>query len=192
MRACMVISTLLLSGPQLQAQTAPQGEQVVIKRAAQLREGPAESSRILVPLAPQTALTRLGDREGAWIKVRMADSTSGWVHMFDITASASPAQASAGSSALRGITSFFNKGSAQGSGSTVATSTLGIRGLGAEDLANTQPNPAAVTQADALRMDAAQARQFAAGAALASRQVEALPVPAGAAEAAPAPPQYSR
>jgi hypothetical protein len=60
----------------------------------------------------------------------------------------------------------------------VSTSTVGIRGLGAEDLANAQPNLAAVAQADANRANAAQARQFAGGASLSSRQVEPLPVPA--------------
>jgi hypothetical protein len=60
----------------------------------------------------------------------------------------------------------------------VATSTVGIRGLGAEDLANAQPNLAAVAQADANRANAAQARQFAGSASLGSRQVEPLPTPA--------------
>ena len=59
----------------------------------------------------------------------------------------------------------------------VATSTLGIRGLGAENLNNAQPNIAAVAQVQALRIDATQARQFAAGASLAVRSVEPLPVP---------------
>ena len=79
---------------------------------------------------------------------------------------------------------FFNKGSAQG-GTVTATSTLGIRGLGAQDLARSQPNLGAVDQADALRLDGDQARQFASSAALSRRQVDALPEPA------PVPPQTS-
>ena len=84
-----------------------------------------------------------------------------------------------GTDAMRGVTNFFNKGSAQG-GTVTATSTLGIRGLGAQDLARSQPNLGAVDQADALRLDGDQARQFASSAALSTRQVDALPEPAPA------------
>lgn len=161
------------------SQSPAPGETVVIKRAAQLREGPTESSRSMMALALQTSVVRLGEKQGAWIKVSTPDKTQGWVHMFDVTAPAAAggSAASAGASALRGISSFFNRGTAQAPGSTVATSTLGIRGLGAENLNNAPPNLAAVTQAESLRVDAAQARQFAATAALVVRSVDPLPVP---------------
>ena len=188
-RAGVVIPLLLAASLVFSAaaQAQPQGEAVLIKREAQLRDAPGDSARSLAPLPVQTSVTRLGDRQGAWIKVRTADGTSGWVHMFDITSAAT--QSNAGTSALRSLSSFFNKGSAQAPSSTVSTSTVGIRGLGAEDLANAQPNLAAVAQADANRVNAAQARQFAGGASLSSRQVEPLPVPA---PPAAAPDQYSR
>lgn len=189
-QAGMVISAVLAFSPLAQAQ--PQGEAALIKREAQLRDAPGDASRSLAPLPVQTPVTRLGDRQGAWIKVRTADGATGWVHMFDIT-SASAQSSGSGAGALRSLSSFFNKGSAQAPGSTVATSTVGIRGLGAEDLANALPNLAAVAQADGNRVNAAQARQFAGNASLNSRQVEPLPVPAAPA-AAPgaAPDQYTR
>ena len=154
-----------------------QNEAVVLKRAAELREAPGESSRSLAALAPRTPVTRSGSRQGAWIQVRTAEGATGWLHMFDVASSSGAAPSGAGTNALRGLTSFFNKGSAQG-GTTTATSTVGIRGLGAEDLARSQPNMAAVGQADAMRADADQARQFASNASLSSRNVEALPAPA--------------
>jgi hypothetical protein len=169
-------SLLMASGSAL-AQT----EVVVIKRPAELRDAPGDAARALTALPVQTPVTRLGDRQGPWIKVRMADGAQGWVHMFDVSSASALAGAgtgNAGTSALRSISSFFNKGSTQAQGGTVATSTLGIRGLGAENLASAQPNVAAVAQADALRQDTAQARQFASASALASRSVEPLPVPA--------------
>ena len=168
----------VLSCGTVMAQSTAQGETVLIKRAAQLREGPSESSRSMLPLALQASVVRLGEKQGAWIKVSTADNTQGWVHMFDVTspASAGASPGNIGSNALRGITNFLNRGTAQ-PGANVATSTLGIRGLGAENLNNAQPNVAAVAQAEALRVDAAQARQFAAGASLAVRSVEPLPVP---------------
>ena len=117
--------------------------------------------------------------KGALLQVRSAKGATGWVHRFDVAPASSAAAPSTGANALRGLTSFFNKGSAQG-GTTTSTSTVGIRGLGAEDLARAQPNMAAVAQADTLRMDADQARQFASGVALGSRPVDALPEPAPA------------
>lgn len=189
-QAGMVIAAVLAFSPLAQAQ--PQGEAALIKREAQLRDAPGDASRSLAPLPVQTPVTRLGDRQGAWIKVRTADGATGWVHMFDIT-SASAQSGGSGAGALRSLSSFFNKGSAQAPGSTVATSTVGIRGLGAEDLANALPNLAAVAQADGNRVNAAQARQFAGSASLNSRQVEPLPVPAAPAAApSAAPDQYTR
>lgn len=78
---------------------------------------------------------------------------------------------------LRGVTSLFNRSTA-GSPSTLPTSTIGIRGLGAEDIANAQPNPAAVSQMESLRLDETQARSFAAQASLAPVAVQPLPAPA--------------
>jgi len=161
------------------AQSPAQGETVQIKRAAQLRDGPSESSRSLMPLALQTSVVRLGEKQGAWIKVSASDNIQGWVHMFDVTApaSASTSTGNVGTSALRGITSFFNRGSAQAPGNNVATSTLGIRGLGAENLNNAQPNVAAVSQAETFRIDATQARQFGSAASLVTHVIDPLPTP---------------
>ncbi len=166
---------LLLVSAVAHAQT----EAMLLKRATELREGPGETSRSLAALAARAPLTRSGTRSGAWVQVRTAEGATGWVHMFDVAPASSAAAPSTGANALRGLTSFFNKGSAQG-GTVTATSTVGIRGLGAEDLARSQPNMAAVAQADTLRLDAEQARRFASAASLASRAVDALPEPAPA------------
>ena len=183
-----LLAALFCSTPVWSQSPAP-NETLVIKRPAQLREGPTESSRGMMALALQTSVVRLGDKQGAWIKVSTPDKTQGWVHMFDVTApaSSSASTGNVGTSALRGITNFFNRGTAQAPGSNVATSTVGIRGLGAENLNTAQPNVAAVSQAEALRVDAAQARQFAAAAALMARNVDPLPAPDAPAAAAQAP-----
>lgn len=155
----------------------PSNEALLVKRSAELRETPGDSARSLAPLPLQTTLTRLPARQGAWIQVRTANGTSGWVHMFDVgPAGASSPASNVATGALRGISNFFNRGSAQAN-TTTATSTVGIRGLGAEDIANAQPNLAALSQVDALRTDATQARRFAANAALQARAVEPLPAP---------------
>jgi hypothetical protein len=154
-----------------------QSEPVLLKRSTELREAPGESSRSLAALAERTPLTRSGVRQGAWIQVRTEQGATGWVHMFDVGSASASAPVGAGASALRGLTSFLNRGSAQGATST-ATSTVGIRGLGAEDLNRSQPSIAAVDQIEGLRMNADQARQFAVSAALSSRTVDPLPEPA--------------
>ena len=162
------------------------GEPLLVKRAAQLRDAPGEGARVLASLQPPTAVMRSGERQGAWVKVTLVDGSSGWLHMFDTTSATSPASGNFGTSALRGLTGFLNKGNSSAQQVSVATSTLGIRGLGASDITNAQPNVAALVQADGARIDAAQARQFASFAQLSARQVEPLPMPVPTPSAAPA------
>ena len=159
-----------------------QSEAVFIKRAATLRDAPGEASRSIASLPPQAAVTRLSERQGAWVKVSTLDGAQGWVHMFDIAASTagngSNAQpGNAGTAALRGITGFFNKSGANANAGMLTTSTVGIRGLGAEDLARAQPDPAALAAADAARVGEYEALQFAAAASLKPREVNALVAP---------------
>jgi len=155
------------------AQSPP--DTLTIKRATELREGPGESARGIAPLPLQSQVTRLGARQGPWIEVRTAQGASGWVHMFD-AGTALPAQGgSTTTGALRGITSFFVRGTAQ---PATQTATIGIRGLGAEDITNAQPNLEALTRVEAMRIDAAQARQFGSAAPLVALAVAPLPVPA--------------
>ncbi|MDO9402713.1 MAG: SH3 domain-containing protein [Polaromonas sp.] len=163
-----------------------ESESVLVKRPAQLRDAPGDQAGSLASLAVQTPLTRLGERRGAWIRVRTADGASGWVHMFDVGSATAPVAGNAGANALRSITGFFNKGSAAPVVATGPISTVGIRGLGAEDLANAQPNLLAVTLADSARLDATQARQFANSASLVAQNVAPLPVPASRSWSPPA------
>ncbi|MDB5897489.1 MAG: hypothetical protein JWP41_1091 [Ramlibacter sp.] len=55
--------------------------------------------------------------------------------------------------------------------------TAGIRGLEAADLAQAQPNLAAVTQMEAMRQNESEARSFADRSALRPAQVAPLPAP---------------
>lgn len=155
------------------AAAAAQGDPAQTRRAVELRETPGESGRSLASLPAQAPLTRLDERQGPWVKVRIPAGATGWVHLFDVTLQG--ATESQGGSALRGVTSLFSRGGAQPM--TSATSTIGVRGLGAEDLAKAQPNPAGVTQMEALRQSESEARAFAAEASLGSVPVEALPAP---------------
>ncbi|MFY3384307.1 SH3 domain-containing protein [Paracidovorax sp. MALMAid1276] len=159
-----------VAGP-AQAQDA-----AVVKRATQLRDAPAETGASVAALAANTVVTRSAERKGPWTKVSTPQGASGWVHMFDLgpqTGSASGSN-NAATGGLRGLGGLFGGNSGT---TTTATSTVGIRGLGAEDIANAQPNPAAVGQAEALRVNADQARRFATTASLQSRTVPPLAEP---------------
>jgi uncharacterized protein YgiM (DUF1202 family) len=158
-------------------------EILVTKRVAVLREAPGDAARGLQSLVGQTVVTKLNERSGPWVQVRY-EGTVGWLHLFDVasanhastSASTSSVGSTVGSAAtgfLRGVTGLFNRGSA-GQGTTVATATVGIRGLGAEDLASAQPNVAAVDQMDAQRTEAATAQNFGTALGLRTHKLEVL------------------
>lgn len=165
-------------------------EAAVVKRGSELRETPGDGGRVLAPLPAETAVTRTGERQGAWVRVRTTAGAAGWVHLFDVgPASGSGSGAMAG--AFRSVTSLFSKPAAQRT--TTSTSTIGIRGLGAEDLAQAQPDVQAVSRMEALRLSDNDARQFARRAQLAAVSVEPLPepsqLPAATSTATPGNPQ---
>ena len=173
----LALLAALLAGPA----GAQQGEPAMMKRVGELRETPGDTGRRLATLPAQESITRLADRQGPWIQVQTRSGMVGWVHMFDVgpaSAGASDGAASGGNAVtggLRGITSLLRGGSSPAP--RVATATIGIRGLDAEDLARAQPNLPAVGQMEKLRQGESGAREFAAGASLAASTVPALPAP---------------
>src|SRR6476661_10789450 len=87
-------------------------EAAVVKRASELREAPGDTGRVLAPLPADSAVTRTGERQGPWIRVRTATGALGWVHLFDIgPVSGSGSGAVAG--AFRSVTSLFSKPATQ-------------------------------------------------------------------------------
>ena len=166
---------------QAHAQTEP----TLTRRPTALREAPAETATSLVQLPANTPLARLPERSGAWIKVQVgttatgaAPGTTGWVHLFDLgTPEAAAPAGNAATGLLRNVTGFLSRSSPPQS-TTVTTSAMGVRGLGAEDIARAQPNMTAVDQMDALRIDGDAARQFAGLVTLNPVAVAPLPSPA--------------
>ncbi|CAM8665946.1 hypothetical protein MCEMIEM13_02198 [Comamonadaceae bacterium] len=153
-----------------------QNDALITKRPSTLRDAPADTAATLANLPAQTPLTRLPVRQGPYVQVRTANGTTGWMHLFDVSSPAEQSSVAAtATGALRGLTNFFNRGNAPAT--NTASTTVGIRGLGAEDIANAQPNPSALAQMEGQRQDASQARRFADSAALQVHAVEPLPVP---------------
>jgi hypothetical protein len=167
----------LLSGLIIGQAALAQSGAVTVKRDAQLRDAPGESAAILATLPVQSQLTRLANRQGPWIEVRTAQGQTGWVHLFDVGTVPTAQGGNIATGALRGLTGLFGGGNTLAPTTRTATATVGIRGLGAEEIVNAQPNPTAVMMLETLRLDAAQAQQFAAAAGLTPQSVEALPVP---------------
>lgn len=152
-------------------------EAAVVKRATQLRDSPADNGASVAPLEANTVVTRSSERKGPWTKVSTPQGATGWVHMFDLGPQSGAAANSNNTAAggLRGLGGLFGGNSGS---TTTATSTVGIRGLDAEDIAKAQPNPAAVGRVEGMRVNADQARQFASSASLHARDVPAMAQPA--------------
>ena len=166
LRALCVLALAAGLAPAASAQEA-----AVTRRATELRDAPNDKGKSIAALPAQAAVTRTSERQGPWVQVRTEAGATGWVHLFDIgPASAAKEGGSTAGNALRGVTGLFG-----GNRQTQTGSTAGIRGLDAQDLANAQPNPGAVTQMEALRQSEADARNFARTAALRPATVEELP-----------------
>lgn len=155
-------------------------EAAVTRRATELRATPSDQGASVASLPAQSPVTRTDERKGPWVQVRTGAGATGWVHLFDlgpaggVTATASSdGGGNVVSGALRGMGSLFGGGS-----KTTTSTTAGIRGLGAEDLAQAQPDGAAVKRMEALRASDADAKSFASRSAWRPVAVEALPVPA--------------
>lgn len=148
---------------------------LIVTRDAPLHRSANEQSEALTQLPAQSRVTAQGQRQGAWVQVKTEQGISGWLRLFQlgqIPSSTAPGQAD--SSWVRGFSSWLG-GSTSNRAQPVATTTIGIRGLEASDIANAQPNPGAVTQAEHLRIDASQAQHFAQRSGLQRRAVDELP-----------------
>ena len=147
-------------------------EAAVTRRPVQLRDAPGDQARSIASLPAQAAVTRGSERQGPWVKVT-AGSASGWVHLFDIGPASGSDGGGVAGGALRSITSLFGGGAS----AQRTASTAGIRGLGAEDIANANPDPGAVARMEAQRQSDRDVRSFAERANWHATPVEALPEP---------------
>ncbi len=159
----------------------------VISADTELRKRPYRSAPILTELAKDTAVDVLR-RQGYWLKVKFTDETkpSGWIKLFNVryeesspptstTITDSKPAASGGffASLARGATSLFGS-SSRSSNEAQGTSTIGIRGLGAEDLETAGPNPAELRRLMRFTVEEEEAANFADEASLAAADMDYL------------------
>ena len=146
-----------------------------------LRIAPSGASASKQRLAKGTELGVIR-RQGAWLEVRVKSSGSeGWVKQSSVaaatrTASAPSKKKSGGffANLSRGISRLL--GGSSDAPQDQGNVTVGIRGLAAEDLAATIPDPGAVDKMEGFRADRDQAYRFASQEKLTAQSIEYLSV----------------
>jgi hypothetical protein len=155
-----------------------------------LRIAPSGASASKQRLAKGTELEVIR-RQGAWLEVRVENNGSeGWVKQSSVratteTASAPSKKKSGGffANLSRGISRLL--GGSSDAPQDRGNVTVGIRGLTAEDLAATIPDPGEVDKMESFRADRDQAFRFASEEKLTAQSIEYLSA-AGSGTASPA------
>lgn len=160
--AAALLPALLAASPLAQA-----ADPATLNRADTLRATPFADGKVVAPLAAG-AKVDIVTRQGGWYQVKAGGKT-GWVRMLSVRR----AQA-AGGSDVKGLASVASGRAGTG---TVSTTT-GVRGLDAQELATAEFNEAEVAQAEKYRTSAATAASFAKAGKLVVRDVQPLPAPA--------------
>jgi len=141
-------------------------EPVRVERDSVLRAEPRADAAVLAKLAAGTGAEALV-RQGAWVQVKSGDAT-GWLFSFDVRfgGSGQSAESSGGGAALGRVI-----GSRQ---PLNVTATLGIRGLGEEDLKQAQFDAGQMRQLDGFAASREQAEAHAAQSGLTASRIEYL------------------
>lgn len=138
-----------------------------LSRADSLRATPFADGKVVAPLAAGARVDIL-KRQGGWYQVK-AGAKTGWVRMLSVRR----ATAASGGS-IKGLASVASGRAGTG---TVSTTT-GVRGLDAQELATADFSEEQVAKAETYRATAATATAFAKAGKLVLRNVSPLPDPA--------------
>ena len=167
----IAISVLVLLGWLILQPAYAEEQGAYIVHDTTLMSEPFSDAKALRNLAAHTQVTAI-ERDGGWYKIKLGDSTTGWVRMFHLRLGA---EGSGGSdSGLASTLRFLETGRSGSSGVTVAT---GIRGLDAADVSNAQPNREALETVNTFGVSKRLARNFADSAALKAQQLAYFPAP---------------
>ena len=130
---------------------------VILEHDAQLLASPSAGARVVASLK-KGATGELLARKGAWVNVKTQSGT-GWVNSFNVREQSAPA-----AQGLGNIVAPRRK--------PVATATIGIRGLEAEDLKNSRIDPQQVKLLDTYAASAQEAQEAAQASGLSAARVE--------------------
>lgn len=146
------------------------GQKLQVRQSTPLRELPSHGAATIKTLQAQALIEGTGIRSGAWLQVITpgGDAVSKhWVYLFDVqtvpeaappSSAASQGTGSGLGSVLRGIGQLLQPAAPK---RTVSTSTVGIRGLGQEELRQAPPNVQALQTLHNLRTSDESAQQLA-------------------------------
>jgi hypothetical protein len=165
--ACLVWLAALAAA--LPAEAQGRRDPATLVQAAELRQSPAAGAPVIATLAAGDAVAVL-EMRGEHAKVD-AQGRTGWVAAAALRLGEGTGAASGGATSwLRGLTGLLGGGPRRGE--RQATVSMGVRGLQSEDIANAQPDPAAVQRLDRYRALPEQALAYARGEGLASISVD--------------------
>lgn len=139
-----------------------------LSRADVMRDKPFADAREVSKLAAGAKVDIVA-RNGGWYQVK-AGTKTGWVRMLNVR------RATTASSSVAGLATVASGRAGTG---TVSTTT-GVRGLDAQELATATFNEAQVAKAEGYRVSRADAEAFARAGKLVVQKVEPLPAPAPA------------
>lgn len=139
-------------------------------RAESLRDKPFADAKVVAPVASGASVD-IVSRNGGWYQVKAVGKT-GWVRMLSVRRSAATSASS--------ITGIANVASGR-TGTGKVSTTTGVRGLDAEDLATASFDEAQTARVESYRVSRQSADAFAKQAKLTLRDVQPLllsaPVP---------------
>ncbi len=156
----------------LSAASAGAAEQVTVERESQLYAEPRLDAPQVQLLAPGT-VAEVAGKSGAWLNVRTPSAT-GWVFSFNVRFNVKPSDAAQGSSS--GGESAIGRIFGPQRGVHV-TSTIGVRGLDAEDLRQAQFSPEQMKLFDGYALSKDGAEESARARGLTATPVEYLQAP---------------
>lgn len=156
----MTTTLLLMLGASLQA-----GEPGTIIKSSELKSKPFADASSSGTVEASTRIDIIS-RQGAWMQVKPAKGSSGWVRMLNVRTDAA---SQAADSSIDKLGKLYKTGS---SGSAVTT---GVKGLSAEELQQAHPNQAELQKMNNYRSNNNDARQFAQQGRLSNQHIDYLP-----------------
>jgi len=141
------------------------GEPATVLRATELRQQPATDAPAIAQL-PESAKVDALERQAGWTRVKTEAGAEGWVRMLLLRYGAPGA---AKPQADSGVSQLLNVARTGTSGTQVTT---GVRGLDAEQIVNSRPNPAELQRMEGYAASREAAAAFASSGRLQARSLE--------------------
>jgi hypothetical protein len=158
----LVLLLPLLSPLPLLAQPAS------VVRDSEMKAEPFADAKTITVLKTKQKV-EVGVRRGGWYQAKSSDGKTGWLRLTSVLISSTQGR---GDNGVASTAKLLQTGR---SGSTGVTAATGVRGLDSADVVNANPDTAAVVKLDAMQINSAQTRRFAADGQLSAQGIDYLP-----------------